>query len=80
LDDQRPSWDLAAVYYAIEGPGAFLVNAGKGKLEFDLEKGCRWLGDSKGATQTSICQKEGVRIAFADYLNRLIALTPKSRR
>jgi hypothetical protein len=80
LDDQRPSWDLATVYYAIEGPGDFLVNTGKGKLEFDIEKGCRWIDDSKGESQTSICQKEGVRMQFADYLNHLIALTPKSRR
>jgi hypothetical protein len=80
LDDQRPSWDLAAVYYAIEGVGAFLVNTGKGELEFDLEKGCRWISGSKGSAQTSICQKEGVNIEFADYLNRLIALTPKSRQ
>ena len=71
---------LAAVYFAVEGVGDFLVNTGYGELEFDVEKGCRWIRGSKDASQTSICQRDGVSPEFSDYLNRLIALTPKSRQ
>ncbi len=42
LEHQRPSWDLAAVYYAVEGLGAFLESAGKGWLHFDVDFGSKW--------------------------------------
>lgn len=76
LDEQRPSWDLAAVYFAVEGTGDYLVNTGTGKLEFDQEKGCRW-HEKKGTNRTYISQKEGIKEKFAAYLNAMIAKKPE---
>jgi hypothetical protein len=69
LEDQRPSWDLAAVYYAVEGEGAFLRSAGQGRLEFDVEKGCRWHKEPGTSHQLFVVQREGVEELFSDYLN-----------
>lgn len=69
LEDQRPSWDLAAIYYAVEGEGDFLRNTGKGKLEFDIEKGCRWHKEPGKSNQFFVVQREEVQGPFADYLN-----------
>ncbi len=80
LDDQRPSWDLTAVYFAIEGTGDFLQSQGKGWLEFDVEKGCRWHPEKKHPIQTLISKRPQVNEAFADYMNDLIAKTPKTRK
>ncbi|TVR70153.1 MAG: nucleoside hydrolase [Marinilabiliales bacterium] len=77
LDDQRPSWDLAAVYFAVEGTGDFLENTGRGRLEFDVERGSRWHRDEYvGPEQYFIQQKEGTNDSFADYLNVMIAAEP----
>jgi hypothetical protein len=73
LQDQRPSWDLAAVYYAVEGEGAFLRNVGQGRLEFDIEKGCRWNQEPGKYPQFFVVQREDVKELFADYLNGKIA-------
>ena len=78
LSDQRPSWDLAAVYYAVEGDGDFLKTLGKGNLDFDPEKGCRWMTDSE-SSQYYVTQKEGVIEEFADYLNQMISRPPRNR-
>lgn len=72
LEDQRPSWDLAAVYYAVEGEGDFLRSAGKGQLEFDVEKGCRWGKETGKYQHIFVVQREGVNNLFADYLNEKI--------
>ena len=72
LQDQRPSWDLATIYYAVEGEGKFLKNIGKGRLEFDVEKGCKWRQHSNGINQYLIVQRQGVKDAFADYLNAMM--------
>lgn len=78
LDDQRPSWDLAAVYFAVEGTGEYLENMGRGRLEFDIEKGCRWhRGENAQPEQYFIQQKEGTDESFADYLNDMIAAEPE---
>ncbi len=77
LDDQRPSWDPAAVYFAVEGPGHFLEDTGPGQLAFDAEKGCRWTTTDKRNNQCFIIQKKGVTQAFAAYLNQMIALVPE---
>jgi len=77
LDDQRPSWDLVAVFYAVEGPGEFLVDTGQGWLEFDLEYGCRWNRDQRDPAQTFIRQRPGVGVPLADYLNALLTAKPK---
>ena len=79
LDDQRSSWDLIAVYYAVEGLGDYLVPADNGHIEFDIEKGCKWIKTKSKTNQTLIRQKPGTNKAFADYLNHMIALPPKSR-
>ncbi|MGF1587194.1 MAG: hypothetical protein ACFCUM_17885 [Bacteroidales bacterium] len=77
LDDQRPSWDLAAVYFAVEGTGEFLENMGRGRLEFDLEIGCRWHSDENAMPeQYFIMQKKGTDVSFADYLNEMISAEP----
>ena len=80
LEDQRPSWDLAAVYYAVEGVGDYLLNTGSGVLEFDVEKGCRWKKGDSEPNRTFISQREGVSEEFGDYLNRLVAMTPEFHR
>ena len=70
LDDQRPSWDMAAVYFAVKGPGIYLKHEGNGRLEFDVDKGCRWHDENEGKVkQAYISQREGVSERFADYLN-----------
>ncbi len=73
LDDQRPSWDLATVYYAVEGVGDYLINSGTGYLDFDPDKGCKWIPDENKHMQTYINQKDGVAKDFAAYLNMMIA-------
>jgi hypothetical protein len=77
LDDQRPSWDLIAVYFAVEGPGEFLHNLGRGWLEFDVDKGFRWHSGANDIEQYFLQQKEGTDESFADYLNVMIAEPPK---
>ncbi len=76
LDHQRPSWDLAAVYFAVEGTGDYLINKGTGILEFDVEKGCRWMDDGHNTRQYFIEQKEQTNDSFAGYLNEMIAEPP----
>ena len=76
LEDQRPSWDLAAVYFAVEGDGDFLVSQGQGWLEFDVEKGCRWNTGHHKVAQIFVRQKQGVSGQFAATLNALIARSP----
>ncbi len=80
LDDQRPSWDLVTVYFAVEGPGQFLESTGNGWLEFNIEKGCRWNSDENNLTQTFIEQKKGTNESFGDYLNKRIAEPPANRK
>lgn len=76
LDDQRPSWDIIAVYYAIEGLGKFLKEEEAGWLEIDAEKGCRWnFGESDFNHKYIITKKENAKL-FEDYLNRMIATSP----
>jgi hypothetical protein len=80
MEYQRPSWDLAAVYFAVEGTGDFLENAGQGWLEFDIEKGCRWNAGESHLHQTFIMQKKDVDESFATYLNELIGRMPALRK
>jgi len=69
LDDQRPSWDLVTVYYAIEGLGDYFYEAPEGYLSFDAEKGCVWVEGENEYQHRFIQQKEGMDSLFADYLN-----------
>lgn len=77
LSDQRPSWDLVTVYYAVEGLGDFLTNLGPGYLEFDPEKGCRWNSQPNQTNQQFIRQKEGIDQTFSNYLNEMISRKPE---
>ncbi|AHM63509.1 inosine/uridine-preferring nucleoside hydrolase [Flammeovirgaceae bacterium 311] len=74
LEDQRPSWDLATVYYAVEWEGAFLRNVGNGWLEFNIENGCRWHRESGKSNQFFVVQREGINNLFAHYLNGKIGI------
>ncbi len=76
LDGQRPSWDLIAAFYAVNGLGDFLVDQGHGWLEFDVEKGARWIKGQRQYQQTFISQKPGISSRLADYLNDLLAAAP----
>jgi hypothetical protein len=73
LDDQRPSWDLAAVYFAVEGEGEFLRNTGPGMLDFNPDVGNLWREGYKGKEHYYIDQVVGVEEEFADYLNAMLA-------
>ena len=73
LEDQRPSWDLVTVYYAVEGEGTWLETLDPGYLEFDQEKGCTWITSDSTAGHHFIRQIEGTDQEFADYLNARIS-------
>lgn len=77
LDDQRPSWDLIAVYFAVEGFGEFLKDSGNGRMEIDIEKGVRWHKDENIANRTLIQQMENTNESFGAYLNDMIGATPR---
>lgn len=72
LKDQRPSWDLMTVYYAIESPHKYFEIIGNGFLEFDIEKGCRWNNTDSCTNQYLVIQKDGYKDEISDYLNYLI--------
>lgn len=76
LEDQRPSWDIVTVYYAVEGLGNFLEEEETGWLSFDVEKGCRWEQGESNLQHHLISQKEGIKDQFADYLNEMISADP----
>lgn len=77
LDDQRPSWDLAAVYFAILGSGEFLLPPEAGYMEFDAEKGALWHTEKQeGKRHFLVLQQPGTNETFADYLNERIAQPP----
>ena len=69
LEHQRPSWDLAAVYYTVEGTGMFLEYASPGRLLFDSEKGSKWEPMREQTNHRFVLQKKGVDNLFEDYLN-----------
>ena len=80
LDDQRPSWDLVTIYFAVEGLGEYFDVEESGWLEFDLDKGCKWIRDEKESKQYYITQKEGTSQKFANYLNEMIAKIPNTKK
>lgn len=77
LDDQRPSWDLIAVYYAVEGLGNFLEDIGSGRLKFELDKGSKWINGINNRNHTYIRLKPGVEDDFGTYLNNWLAASLK---
>lgn len=80
LDDGRPSWDLVTVQYAVEGLGPFLQKEDPGYLEFDVEKGCRWVKSGKAFNHQYIYQKEDVDKALAAYLNEKFGKLPENNK
>lgn len=79
LDDQRPSWDIIAVYYAVEGLGKFLKEEEPGWLEIDAEKGCHWnRGDNKYQHRYIISREENAA-DFEKYLDKMIATLPRNK-
>lgn len=79
LDDQRPSWDLIAVHYAVNGLGEYLVAEEDGWLDVDVDKGSRWIRGERKNPQTFVTLKPGMSKEMADYLNGLLAAEPKHR-
>ncbi len=71
LQDGRPSWDLAAVSFAVEGQNAFFESPEKGVLHFDVKTGSRWEKKAAGS-HFYVNQKPGMTTIFSSYLNGLI--------
>lgn len=80
LEDQRPSWDLIAALFAVEGRSGFLVDVGDGRLDFDLEKGYRWEPGPGPGDHTLLVQRPGVNEKLAAFLNERLARTPDVHR
>jgi hypothetical protein len=80
LDDQRPSWDLIGVHYAVNGLGEYLVADEDGWLEIDVDKGARWIPGERRNPQTFVTLKPGTNKELAEYLNALLAARPKHRQ
>ncbi len=78
LTDQRPSWDLVTVYFAVEGSGGFLESHENGRLEFDRDKGCRWNPDVNNPLHIFVKQNDGTDQQLAACLNELISTFPKN--
>ena len=73
LDDQRPSWDLVAACFAVQGTGEYLYEAEPGYLEVHPEKGCKWIYGENPYSHHLILQKANSAKAFSDYLNRILS-------
>ena len=73
LQDQRPSWDLVTVLYAIEGSHEYFDDLGPGLLDFDPINGCLWSARAEHGKHRMIRQKEGTDAILADYLNQIIS-------
>jgi hypothetical protein len=80
LEEQRHSSDLMTIYYAVEGLGKFLEKGQNGYLDFDTEKGCRWIVSDTISNHSFIYQKEKTNKDFASYLNEMISRPPKNKR
>ncbi len=72
LSDQRPSWDLMAVYFAVEDPTEYFSILDEGFLDFDPEKGCRWVLKDTVTNHNYVLQKQGCDNVLSDYLNNLM--------
>lgn len=73
LADQRPSWDLVAVCFALEQPKKYFNVTTQGYLDFDVDKGCQWIETDTATNHNFVTLKNGVDTLFADELNTLIA-------
>lgn len=50
---------------------------GKGRLQVDVERGCKWHEEEGSIDQIYVVQKEGTDESFAAYLNEMIGRPPK---
>ena len=75
LNDQRPSWDLVAVYFAVEKPESHFEILDQGYLDFDMEKGCRWIVSDSTTQHHYVNQRPGFEAELSDYLNVMISRT-----
>ncbi len=73
LYDQRPSWDLATVYFAVEKSTEYFEVKHTGYLDFDVEKGCKWMNTDTITNHNFVLQKKGIAEEFSDYLNMMIS-------
>jgi hypothetical protein len=77
LEDQRPSWDIITVYFAVEGLGEFLFEEESGLLDFDAKKGAHWIRGENKMQHHFVLTKEEKKQELADYLNLMISRGPK---
>ena len=54
LVEERPSWDLIAVHYAVYGADGFLEETQGVRLDVDAERGCRWLDEAAAPVHTRV--------------------------
>ncbi|MGB3586513.1 MAG: nucleoside hydrolase [Tunicatimonas sp.] len=73
LHDQRPSWDLVTVYFAVEEPTQHFTVRTDGYLQVDLEQGSRWITADTTTNHHFVSQYPKSNIELANYLNQLIA-------
>ncbi len=73
LADQRSSWDLVTVLYAVEGAGPYFDTMEPGYLDFDPDLGCRWVASDSITKQHFLRQKQGSDEALSSYLNEMIS-------
>lgn len=78
LADQRPSWDIIAVMYAVEGLKDYLYEEEQGWLDFDANKGAYWVRGEAEKNHGFILTKENKKREMEDYLNLMIATPPKN--
>jgi hypothetical protein len=73
LADQRPSWDLAAVCFAVESSGDYLQILAKGYLDFTAEEGSKWIRSDTPTHHRFVVQRDNIQDGFSDYLNGMIS-------
>jgi hypothetical protein len=73
LQDQRSSWDLMAVWFAIEKPDQYFHIHHNGYLEVDPALGCRWVISDSVSNHYYVTQEPGYVAESAAYLNHMIS-------
>jgi len=79
LSDQRPSWDIIAVMYAVEGLSGFLYKEEHGYLDFDPGKGAHWIRGKNNKRHYYILAKEEKKKDLEAFLNQMIATQPSEK-
>ncbi len=73
LADQRPSWDLVAVCFAVEKSDEYFDILTNGYLDFDQKKGCKWVTSDRVSNQNFVVLKKELDAHFSNYLNHMIS-------